>query len=78
MSLIPPSKEVNTDDTADKSLSGTNVQPESSPSPQVIDTQPAEEPGATADATQSIDAFESAEKIRNHLKTADAEKLTVI
>ncbi|GKB44064.1 hypothetical protein Tco_0889006 [Tanacetum coccineum] len=108
MYLISPSKEVNIDDIADKSLSGANVQPvnqskattdkksrkkrnptsskpktlktarESAPSPQVIDTQPAEEPGATAEATQSVDAFELAEEIRNQLKTADAEKLTVI
>ncbi|GJS03885.1 hypothetical protein Tco_0320393 [Tanacetum coccineum] len=47
----------------------------SSPSPQVTDTQPAEEPWATADAIQSIDAFKSEEEIRNQPKTVDAEKI---
>ncbi|GJR27505.1 hypothetical protein Tco_1103737 [Tanacetum coccineum] len=36
---------------------------------------PVEEPWATADAIQSIDAFKSAEEIRNQPKTADAEKI---
>ncbi|GJR02960.1 hypothetical protein Tco_0525944 [Tanacetum coccineum] len=64
-SLFPPSGDVNVDDIADK---------ESSSSPRVTDTQPAKEPEATVDATQSIDASESAEELRNHPKTADAIK----
>ncbi|GKB33598.1 hypothetical protein Tco_0872999 [Tanacetum coccineum] len=64
-SLIPPYGEVNTDDIVDKSLSGTNVQPESSSSPRVTDTPSAEERVATADATQSIDAFKLVEKLGN-------------
>ncbi|GKC74937.1 hypothetical protein Tco_1125711 [Tanacetum coccineum] len=63
--LFPPSGDVNVDDIADK---------ESSSSPRVTDTQPAKEPEATVDATQSIDASESAEELRNHPKTADAIK----
>ncbi|GJW26132.1 hypothetical protein Tco_0039943 [Tanacetum coccineum] len=47
----------------------------SSPSPQVTDTQPAEKPWAIVDAIQSIDAFKSAEEIRNQPKTADAKKI---
>ncbi|GKB41988.1 hypothetical protein Tco_0886930, partial [Tanacetum coccineum] len=62
-SLIPPSRELNNDDTANKSLSKINVQ------------HPAEKPVATADATQSIDVSESAEKLGNQPKPADAEKV---
>ncbi|GJS79118.1 hypothetical protein Tco_0728999 [Tanacetum coccineum] len=65
-SLILPSEEVNADDTDDK---------EPSPLLQVADTQHAEVTVATADATQSLVAFESAEEQRNQLKTAEAEKL---
>ncbi|GJT67371.1 hypothetical protein Tco_1018851 [Tanacetum coccineum] len=104
-SLILPSEEVNVDDTIDKSLSGTNVQPvtqpkaktdtklrkkkipsstksktlkiirESSPPTQVADTQYAEEPVATANATQSLDASGSVEELRNQSKPVDAKEV---
>ncbi|GKD04839.1 hypothetical protein Tco_1179813 [Tanacetum coccineum] len=73
-SLIPSFGEVNTDDIVDKSLSETNVQPESSPYPQVADTQPTEELATTVDATQSIDASESVEELGNQLELTNAEK----
>ncbi|GKG47509.1 hypothetical protein Tco_0506994, partial [Tanacetum coccineum] len=38
---------------------------------------PAEKPVAIADATQSIDVSESAEKLGNHPKPADAEKVII-
>ncbi|GJS40255.1 hypothetical protein Tco_0565298 [Tanacetum coccineum] len=72
-SLIPPSGGVNADDTADKSLSGTSG---SSPITQVANTQYAEEPVATADATKSVDASKSAEELENQPKPADAKKRT--
>nr|GEU93619.1 hypothetical protein [Tanacetum cinerariifolium] len=78
-SLIISSWEVNTVDSAGKSLSGTTVQPvthESSLTPQVIDTQPAEETVDTADATQSIDAFVLVEDQGNQPQIADATRLT--
>ncbi|GKB62721.1 hypothetical protein Tco_0918907 [Tanacetum coccineum] len=50
---------------------------ESSPSLQVADTQLAKEPVATADATQSINSFESAEELRIQPKTTDSTKATV-
>ncbi|GKB97654.1 hypothetical protein Tco_0983791 [Tanacetum coccineum] len=62
-SLILPSEEVNADDTIDKSLSGTNVQPY------------AEEPVTTANATQSLDAFRSVEELRNQSKPVDAKEI---
>ncbi|GKD42786.1 hypothetical protein Tco_1267431 [Tanacetum coccineum] len=52
-------------DENDTSISSTNLA-NSSP--------PAEKPVAIADATQSIDVSESAEKLGNHPKPADAEK----
>ncbi|GJR67380.1 hypothetical protein Tco_0013445 [Tanacetum coccineum] len=62
-SLLPSSGEVNTDDSANKSLSGTFMQPvrDAPQKKQVIDTQPAKETVATTDATQSLRASESAE-----------------
>ncbi|GJT83801.1 retrovirus-related pol polyprotein from transposon TNT 1-94 [Tanacetum coccineum] len=56
-------------------LKTLNIDKESSPSSQVADTQPAKEPVATADATQSIDAFESADVLGNQPKTTDVEKV---
>ncbi|GKC07673.1 hypothetical protein Tco_0999283, partial [Tanacetum coccineum] len=76
-SLLPPSREVNADDTADKSSSETSVQPvtqESSPTTQVAETQPVEETLTIADATKSLYAFESAEEQVNQPKTAEAKK----
>ncbi|GKE40856.1 hypothetical protein Tco_1464261 [Tanacetum coccineum] len=63
-SLIPPSGEVNADDTTDKSLSRASVQPVRVilPKKQVVETQHAEVTVATADATQSLEASESAEE----------------
>ncbi|GJT03946.1 hypothetical protein Tco_0838408 [Tanacetum coccineum] len=104
-SLIPPSGEVNADDTADKSLSRASVQPVTQPkaptdlktkkkrippsskpkSPykvrvilpkkQVTETQHAEVTVATADATQSLEASESAEEQVNQPIAAEAEKV---
>ncbi|GJU70439.1 hypothetical protein Tco_1256698 [Tanacetum coccineum] len=48
------------------------------PKKQVTETQPAEEIVATADATKSLGAFESAEDQVNQPQTADAEKVTVL
>nr|GEU37484.1 hypothetical protein [Tanacetum cinerariifolium] len=76
-SLILLYEEVNADDTADKPLSGTNVQPvikELSPPSQVDNNQHAEVTVVTTDATQSLVASESAEEQGNHLKTAEAKK----
>ncbi|GJS75308.1 hypothetical protein Tco_0725189 [Tanacetum coccineum] len=64
-SLILPFGEVNADDTADKSLSGTSA----------THPQPAKEFVVTADATKSLYASESAEVQGNQPKTADSEKL---
>ncbi|GJT33558.1 hypothetical protein Tco_0923977 [Tanacetum coccineum] len=47
---------------------------ELSPLKQVAETQHAEEPVTTADATKSVDASESAEELGNQPKPADAEK----
>ncbi|GJX37704.1 hypothetical protein Tco_0251007 [Tanacetum coccineum] len=54
-SLLLSYREVNTDSAADKSLSGTTVQRPKQKKP-VTETQHAEEPVATADTTQSLDA----------------------
>ncbi|GJR37455.1 retrovirus-related pol polyprotein from transposon TNT 1-94 [Tanacetum coccineum] len=64
-SLILPFGEVNADDTADKSLSGTSIPP------------PAKEFVVTADATKSLYACESAEVQGNQPETADSEKATL-
>ncbi|GKC10132.1 hypothetical protein Tco_1001742 [Tanacetum coccineum] len=48
---------------------------ESSPTTQVAETQPVEETVATADATKSLYAFESAEEQVNQPKTVEAEKV---
>ncbi|GKB73028.1 hypothetical protein Tco_0934440 [Tanacetum coccineum] len=76
-SLLPPSGEVNADDSADKSSSRTSVQPvrDVPQKKQVAEIQSAEETVATADATQSLRAFESAEDQVNQPRTADAEKV---
>ncbi|GJY91451.1 hypothetical protein Tco_0506647 [Tanacetum coccineum] len=50
---------------------------ESSQSTQVTDTQHAEEPVTTADATKGLDASESAEEQGNQPKTVDAEKVSL-
>nr|GEY91199.1 hypothetical protein [Tanacetum cinerariifolium] len=44
------------------------------PTQQVAETQPAEEPVATANITRSLDAFKSAEEQGNQPKPTDAEK----
>ncbi|GKC45121.1 retrotransposon protein, putative, ty1-copia subclass [Tanacetum coccineum] len=62
-SLILPSGEVDAEYNVDKSLSGTTVH------------HHAEETVATADATQSIDVFESAKDLGNQPKTIDAKKV---
>ncbi|GJZ11244.1 hypothetical protein Tco_0546003 [Tanacetum coccineum] len=64
--LIPPSGEVNADDTADKISKSSSTQ----------DThlQLAEEFVVTVDATKSLDAFKSGEVQGNQLGTADAKK----
>ncbi|GJX45372.1 hypothetical protein Tco_0262048, partial [Tanacetum coccineum] len=79
-SLLPPSEEVNADDSANKSSSRTYVPPvrDVPQKKQVAETQPGEETVATADATQSLGASESAEEQGNQPKTADAEKVTVL
>ncbi|GJU74702.1 putative reverse transcriptase domain-containing protein [Tanacetum coccineum] len=69
--------EVFTDDTADKSLSGTNLHPITQSKATFADTRPVEETVATVDATQSLDAFESAKEQGNQPKTDDAEKYTL-
>ncbi|GKC04499.1 hypothetical protein Tco_0996109, partial [Tanacetum coccineum] len=69
--LLPLSREVNADDTADKSSSRTSVQPV----PQSKAPTPAEETVAIADATKSLDGFKSAEEQVNQPKTAKAEKV---
>ncbi|GJT58100.1 retrovirus-related pol polyprotein from transposon TNT 1-94 [Tanacetum coccineum] len=106
-SLLPPSREVNADETANKSSSGTSMQPvtqskaptvrrprkkkippstqpkaleyirESSPTTQVVETQPVEETVATADSTKSLVTFKSVEEQVNQPKTVDAENVTV-
>ncbi|GKC71627.1 hypothetical protein Tco_1117510 [Tanacetum coccineum] len=70
-SLIPPSGEVNADDTADKSLSRASVV--ILPKKQVAETQHAEVKVATADATQSLEASESAEEQVNQPRAAEAK-----
>ncbi|GJV00160.1 hypothetical protein Tco_1329430 [Tanacetum coccineum] len=107
-SLLPPSRKVNVDNSADKSSSETSVQPviqpkaptdlklknkrippsskpkfskqarDVPPKKQGTETQPAEETVATADATKSLGASESAEHQVNQPQTADAEKVTVL
>nr|GEU40048.1 hypothetical protein [Tanacetum cinerariifolium] len=47
---------------------------ESSPTTQVVETHSFNETTATADATKSLDAFDSAEEQVNHPKTAESEK----
>ncbi|GJT95819.1 hypothetical protein Tco_1091337 [Tanacetum coccineum] len=77
-SLIPPSREVNADDTADKSLSRASVQPVTQvilPKKQVAETQHAKVTVATADATKSLVASELAEEQGNQLSAAKAEKV---
>ncbi|GKD37753.1 hypothetical protein Tco_1257960, partial [Tanacetum coccineum] len=88
-SLIRPSKEVNADDTTDKSLSGTSMLPVTQPKAPTAkrlrkkkilsSTHPeqAEEFVATADITKSLDASESTKEQGNQPKTADAEKVLV-
>ncbi|GKC62002.1 hypothetical protein Tco_1089600, partial [Tanacetum coccineum] len=103
--FAPSLWEVNADETANKSSSGTSVQPvtqskaptvrrprkkkippstqpkalesirESSPTTQVVETQPVEETLATADATKSLVTFESVEEQVNQPKTVDAENV---
>nr|GEV05095.1 hypothetical protein [Tanacetum cinerariifolium] len=70
-SLLPPSGEVNADDTADKSLSKASVV--ILPKKQVTETQHADVTEATADSTKSL-ASESAEEQENQPSTAEAEK----
>ncbi|GKD36660.1 hypothetical protein Tco_1252169 [Tanacetum coccineum] len=65
-SLIPPSREINADDPANKSLSRA--------SKKVVETQHAEVTVATTDAAQSLDAFESAEEQVNQSTATEAEK----
>ncbi|GKE37324.1 hypothetical protein Tco_1460729, partial [Tanacetum coccineum] len=86
-SLIPPSEEVNADDTADKSLSETSVQPvtqSKAPTakrprkkkiPSSTQPEPAKDFVVTADATKGLDASESAEVQGNQPETADATKV---
>ncbi|GJZ04494.1 retrovirus-related pol polyprotein from transposon TNT 1-94 [Tanacetum coccineum] len=62
-SLILPFGEVNADNTADKSLSGTSIPP------------PAKEFVVTVDATKSLYASESAEVQGNQPEIADSEKV---
>ncbi|GJY52812.1 retrovirus-related pol polyprotein from transposon TNT 1-94 [Tanacetum coccineum] len=62
-SLIPPSGEMNADDTANKSLSRASVQPHD------------EVTLATTDAAQSLEAFESAEEQVNQSTAAEAKKV---
>ncbi|GJU40063.1 hypothetical protein Tco_1193020 [Tanacetum coccineum] len=86
-SLILPSVEVNAEESADKSQSGTNVQPLSQPKAPTAkrprkkknpsSTQPmhVEEFVDTADATKSLDASESIEEQGNQPNIVDAEKV---
>ncbi|GJV74723.1 retrovirus-related pol polyprotein from transposon TNT 1-94 [Tanacetum coccineum] len=62
-SLLPPFGEANADDSIDKYLFRTSMQPL------------AEETVATADTTQSIDASELVEELGNQPKTAEAKKV---
>ncbi|GJZ97503.1 hypothetical protein Tco_0669956 [Tanacetum coccineum] len=64
--LIPPSREVNADDTADKIVKSSSTQ--------ATHLQPAEEFVVTADATKGLDTSESAEVQGNQPKTDDAAK----
>ncbi|GKG20860.1 hypothetical protein Tco_0380661, partial [Tanacetum coccineum] len=77
-SLKTPSGEVNADDTADKSSSGSSVAISMSSSTQATFLQPAKEFMVTADATKSLDASESSEVQGNQPNTADAAKVTVL
>ncbi|GJZ52597.1 hypothetical protein Tco_0607112 [Tanacetum coccineum] len=71
-SLIPPSGEVNVDDTADKSLSRASKV--ILPKKQVTETQHAEVIMATADATKSLEASELAEEQVNQPLAAKTKK----
>ncbi|GJV18549.1 hypothetical protein Tco_1367569 [Tanacetum coccineum] len=71
--LIPPSGEVNTDDTADKSLSRASVRVILSKK-QVTETQHAEVTVATADATKSLVASKLTEEQGNQLLAVEAKK----
>ncbi|GJZ93378.1 retrovirus-related pol polyprotein from transposon TNT 1-94 [Tanacetum coccineum] len=76
--LLPPSREVNANDAADKSSSRTSSSKWARDEPQkkqVTKTQPAEETVATANATQSLGASELAEDQVNQPQTANAEKM---
>ncbi|GJW14823.1 retrovirus-related pol polyprotein from transposon TNT 1-94 [Tanacetum coccineum] len=78
-SLIPPSGEVNADDTADKSLSETSMphvtqhkaptakSPRKKKIPSSTQPEPAEEFLVTANETKSLDASESAEVLAQNL-----------
>ncbi|GJT17055.1 hypothetical protein Tco_0875761 [Tanacetum coccineum] len=66
-SLLVSFEEMNTDSTADKSLSRTAMQC-SGQKKTVTETQHAEEPVATVDTTQSLEASESAEEVANQPK----------
>ncbi|GJT41359.1 hypothetical protein Tco_0941224, partial [Tanacetum coccineum] len=72
--FLPPSGEVTADDSVDKSLSETSVQHGIILTQKVVETQPAKEPVATANITQSLDASDSAEEQGNQLKPTDAKK----
>ncbi|GJT53376.1 retrovirus-related pol polyprotein from transposon TNT 1-94, partial [Tanacetum coccineum] len=73
--LILFAKEVNADNTANKSLSRTAI---SKSEKTVAATQHFEEPVATTNTTQILDAFESAEELRNRPKTVDAKKVILL
>nr|GEU59408.1 hypothetical protein [Tanacetum cinerariifolium] len=72
-SLIPPSGEVNANDTADKSLSRASVV--ILLKKQVTETRHAEVTVATADATKSLVAFELTEEQGNQPSATEAEKV---
>ncbi|GJW78495.1 hypothetical protein Tco_0140177 [Tanacetum coccineum] len=72
--LILSTEEVNADNIANKSLSGTVVQ-RSKPKKTVTETQHAEKSVATTDTTKSLEASELAEKIANHPETIDTGKV---
>ncbi|GJY35036.1 hypothetical protein Tco_0420414 [Tanacetum coccineum] len=82
--LLPLSREVNVDDTADKPRKKkiqSSTQPkalesirESSLTTQVAETQPAKETVVIVDATKSLDGFKSAEEQVNQPKTTEVEK----
>ncbi|GJX25801.1 hypothetical protein Tco_0232097 [Tanacetum coccineum] len=72
--LIPPSGEVNADDTADKSLSKAYVQPVTQPTAPT-DLKHTEVTVAIVDATKSLVASELAEEQVNQPSAAKAEKV---